>query len=73
MITKRVEKDRLVVVIGIAQSRRESLDAVRRFDKAGLLTLGIGVTGSRMVDGLYLDRRGAGEGPSRSDRGDQPR
>ena len=51
MIVDRAEKDDIVAVIGITQSRPESQAAVRAFDKAQIPTLATGVSGSRMVDG----------------------
>ncbi|MFI1769912.1 ABC transporter substrate-binding protein [Streptomyces sp. NPDC020800] len=49
MIINRERKDHIAAVIGITQSRPESLSAVRELDQAGIPVIANGVTGSNMV------------------------
>ncbi|MFD9097000.1 ABC transporter substrate-binding protein [Streptomyces collinus] len=49
MIISRQHKDHIAAVIGITQSRPESLNAVRELDQAGIPVIANGVTGSNMV------------------------
>ncbi|MEU6555870.1 ABC transporter substrate-binding protein [Streptomyces sp. NPDC046915] len=49
MITDRRDKDHIAAVIGITQSRPESLEAARELDDAGIPVIANGVTGSDMV------------------------
>ncbi|MFG2386501.1 ABC transporter substrate-binding protein [Streptomyces avermitilis] len=49
MILDRQRKDRIAAVIGLTQSRPESLNAARELDQAGIPVIANGVTGSNMV------------------------
>ncbi|MFD9789384.1 ABC transporter substrate-binding protein [Streptomyces sp. NPDC059070] len=49
MIIRRQQQDRIAAVIGITQSRTQSLDAVRELDQAGIPVVANGVSGSIMV------------------------
>ncbi|MFD5539474.1 ABC transporter substrate-binding protein [Streptomyces sp. NPDC127079] len=49
MIIDRQREDHIAAVIGITQSRRESLRAVQELDRAGIPVVANGVSGSAMV------------------------
>ena len=49
MIISRLRQDHIAAVIGITQSRPESLNAVRELDQAGIPVIANGVSGSTMV------------------------
>jgi ABC-type branched-subunit amino acid transport system substrate-binding protein len=49
MIISRQRQDHIAAVIGITQSRPESLNAVRELDQAGIPVIANGVSGSTMV------------------------
>ncbi|MFJ9909739.1 ABC transporter substrate-binding protein [Streptomyces sp. NPDC101152] len=49
MIISRQRQDHIAAVIGITQSRPESLNAVRELDQAGIPVIANGVSGSGMV------------------------
>ncbi|MGY4998796.1 ABC transporter substrate-binding protein [Streptomyces sp. 900105245] len=49
MIVERRRKDHIAAVIGLTQSRPESLEAARELDQAGIPVIANGVTGSNMV------------------------
>ncbi|MFD4607529.1 ABC transporter substrate-binding protein [Streptomyces sp. NPDC058440] len=56
MIIDRQRTDHIAAVIGITQSRPESLKAVQEFDRAGIPVVASGVSGSTMV-GPYSPQR----------------
>ncbi|MFJ9871155.1 ABC transporter substrate-binding protein [Streptomyces sp. NPDC101165] len=49
MIITRQREDRIAAVVGITQSRPESLNAVQELDQAGIPVIANGVSGSNMV------------------------
>ncbi|MGW7258219.1 ABC transporter substrate-binding protein [Streptomyces sp. NPDC054834] len=49
MIIRRKAEDHIAAVLGITQSRAESLEAARELDAAGIPVIANGVTGSNMV------------------------
>ncbi|MDF3300277.1 hypothetical protein [Streptomyces tropicalis] len=49
MIIERRRKERIAAVIGLTQSRPESMQAARELDRAGIPVVANGVTGSRLV------------------------
>jgi hypothetical protein len=51
MIVDRIDRDRIAGVIGLTQSRPESLQAAVELDARGVTVLGTGVSGQPMVEG----------------------
>ncbi|PKT74794.1 hypothetical protein CW362_02200 [Streptomyces populi] len=51
MIIDRIQRDRIAGVIGLTQSRPESLQAAIELDAQGVTVLGTGVSGQPMVEG----------------------
>ncbi|MGW2781438.1 hypothetical protein ACWC3X_09335 [Streptomyces populi] len=51
MIVDRIHRDRIAGVIGLTQSRPESLQAAVELDARGVTVLGTGVSGQPMVEG----------------------
>ncbi|MCT9007736.1 hypothetical protein [Streptomyces rhizosphaerihabitans] len=51
MIVDRIHRDHIAGVIGLTQSRPESLQAAIELDAQGVTVLGIGVSGQPMVEG----------------------
>lgn len=51
MIVDRIHRDHIAGVIGLTQSRPESLQAAIELDAQGVTVLGTGVSGQPMVEG----------------------